>query len=95
MNILVVRTDKLGDFVTALPTCYVLKQHNPLNKIIVCVAPLNKQLAEACPFIDEVIVDEGGSMWSLVTELKRAKIDVSITLFSNTRVALAQFLAGF
>jgi len=94
MNILVVRTDKLGDFVTALPTLYVLKQFDPANRIIVCVSPLNKELALACPFIDEVIVDERGSIWSLVAALRKAKIDVSITLFSNTRVALAQFLAG-
>ena len=94
MNILVVRTDKLGDFVTALPTFYVLKQYDSNNKITACVAPLNKALAEACPFIDEVIVDEGGSLLTLVQQFRRAKVDVSVTLFSNTRVALAQFLAG-
>ena len=93
MNILVVRTDKLGDFVTALATFYILKKYNARNKVIACVAPLNKDLAEACPFIDEVIVDEGGSLLSLVTQLRHAKIDASITLFSNTRVAMAQFLA--
>jgi ADP-heptose:LPS heptosyltransferase len=58
MRILVVRNDKLGDFITALPTLYVLKHHNPENTIVACVAPLNKQLALACDFIDEVIVDE-------------------------------------
>ena len=94
MNILVVRTDKLGDFVTALPTLYVLKNYDQNNKIIACVAPLNKELALTCPFIDEVIVDEGGSLWSLVKSLRSAKIDISVTLFSNTRVALAQFMAG-
>ncbi|MBU1657517.1 glycosyltransferase family 9 protein [bacterium] len=94
MNILVVRTDKLGDFITALPTIYILKQHNPHNKIIVCISPLNKPLALSCDFIDEVIVDEGLGMWNFVKELKKAKIDASITLFSNTRVALTQFLAG-
>jgi ADP-heptose:LPS heptosyltransferase len=93
LNILVVRTDKLGDFVTALPTMYVLKQHNPKNRIIVCVAPLNRTLAESCDFIDEVIVDDDSNIFEFVRKLKRAKIDVSITLYSNTRVALAQFLA--
>lgn len=93
MNILVVRTDKLGDFITALPTFYVLKQHNPQNKIIACVAPLNGALAQSCDFIDEVIVDDGGSFWGLVAKLKEAKIDASLTLFSNTRMALAQFFA--
>ncbi len=45
-------------------------------------------------FIDEVIVDDGKSIWPLVSKLRNAKIDVSITLFSNTRIAMAQFLAG-
>lgn len=95
MNILVVRTDKLGDFITALPTCKVLKKHSPENKIIVCVAPLNESLAKACDFIDEVIVDDGKcSVFELASKLKAVKADVSVTLFSNTRVAFAQFLAG-
>ena len=72
MNILVVRTDKLGDFVTALPTLYALKQYNPENRVIACVAPLNQQLALACPFIDEVIVDDGQSLWLLVSKLRNA-----------------------
>lgn len=93
MNILVVRTDKLGDFVTALPAMYALKKHNPNNKIVACVAPLNNSLAKSCEFIDEVIVDDGGSFLTFVSKLRAAKIDVSITLYSNTRVAFAQFLA--
>lgn len=95
MRILVVRNDKLGDFITALPTLYVLKQYNRNNKIVVCVAPLNKKLAMACDFIDEVIVDRADdSVFTLARQLKDAKIDISITLFSNTKVAIAQFFAG-
>jgi ADP-heptose:LPS heptosyltransferase len=95
LNILVVRTDKLGDFITALPTCKVLKRHAPENRIIVCVAPLNESLAKACDFIDEVLVDDGkSSVFELSRKLKAVKADVSVTLFSNTRVAVAQFLAG-
>lgn len=93
MNILVVRNDKLGDFITALPTLYVLKHHSPKNRIIALVAPLNRKLAEACDFIDEVIVDSGGDILELAFKIKQADIDASITLFSNTRVALAQFIA--
>ncbi len=93
MNILVVRNDKLGDFITALPTFYVLKHHNPVNRMIALVAPLNRKLAESCDFIDEVIVDEGGDILELAFKIKKANIDASITLFSNTRVALAQWIA--
>lgn len=94
MKILVVRTDKLGDFITALPSIYILKHHNMQNKIVVCVAPLNETLAKSCDFIDEVIVDEPEqSFFTFVQKLRVAQIDASITLFSNTHVALAQFLA--
>ena len=71
----------------------VLKQHNPQNRIIACVAPLNESLALACGFIDEVIVDDNSGIWKFVKKLRHVEADVSITLFSNTRVALAQFLA--
>jgi len=95
MNILVVRTDKLGDFITALPALYVLKQHRKENRIVVCVAPLNLALARECEFIDEVIVDDGtSSVFTLAQKIRAAKIDASLTLFSNTRIGFALFLAG-
>jgi ADP-heptose:LPS heptosyltransferase len=95
MNILVVRNDKLGDFITALPAIYVLKNYDRKNRIVVLVAPLNKVLAESCEFIDEVIVDEkDSSVFVLASKIRESNIDASITLFSNTRVAVAQFLAG-
>jgi len=94
LNILVVRNDKLGDFITALPSFYVLKQYNPNNKIVALIAPLNLSLAKSCDFIDEVIVDDGkSSSYALARKIKTYNIDVSITLFSNTRVAFSQFLA--
>lgn len=93
MKILVVRNDKLGDFITALPTFYVLKHHNPANTIVALVAPLNQELAQSCPFIDEVIVDYGEHPLSLAQHLTKKNLDASITLFSTTRVALAQWLA--
>jgi ADP-heptose:LPS heptosyltransferase len=93
MTILVVRTDKLGDFMTALPTFYALKRHNPEHRVVACVAPLNRELAEACAFIDEVVVDTGEGLFAFASKLRRVNADVSVTLFSDTRVALAQFLA--
>jgi ADP-heptose:LPS heptosyltransferase len=94
MKILVVRTDKLGDFITALPAIYLLKKYNQENRVTVLVAPINRDLALACDFIDEVIVDDGkSSIFELSRKIREARVDVSITLFSNTRVAVAQFLA--
>ena len=95
MNILVVRTDKLGDFITSLPVMYVLKNHNKVNRIIACVSPINEALARKCDFIDDVIVDTpNSSVEELSRKIQKQNIDASITLFSNVRVAFAQFLAG-
>jgi len=94
LNIAVVRTDKLGDFITALPACKVLKNYDKNNKIYVCVSSMNAPLARECDFIDGVIIDDGCNVFELSRRLKEFKVDVSITLFSNTRVAVAQFLAG-
>lgn len=93
MKILVVRNDKLGDFITALPTLYVIKKHMPECHLAVLIAPLNESVALACDFIDEVIIDEGQKAKALAAFIKPKQFDLSITLFSNTRVALAQFLA--
>ncbi len=95
MNILAVRTDKLGDFITTLPAVYALKKYEPHNRVIVMVAPLNEELARSCSFIDEVIVDNANEpLLKLSKKIKEANIDASVTFFSNTRVALAQLLSG-
>ncbi len=93
MKILVVRNDKLGDFITALPSLYIIKQHLPDCHLAVLIAPLNESLALSCDFIDEIIIDEGQETKALAKFIKPKAFDLSITLFSNTRVALAQFLA--
>ena len=72
MNVLIVRNDKLGDFITALPSFWVVKNYNPEYKVIALVAPLNKELAKSCPFIDEVIVDDGkSSIFALSSKIKQ------------------------
>ena len=93
MKILVVRNDKLGDFITALPSLFIIKQHLPDCHLAVLIAPLNESVALECDFIDEIIIDEGQKAKELAKFLKPKQFDISITLFSNTRVAMAQFLA--
>lgn len=59
----------------------------------VLVSPINESIALACDFIDEVIVDHHQTTLALSSLLRAKRFDLSITLFSNTRVALAQLLA--
>ena len=94
MNILIVRNDKIGDFITALPACYILKQTFPQAQITVFIHPMNQSIAKACSFIDHIIIDNEESVFQLSKVLKQSHFDISFTLFSNTRVAIAQMLAG-
>lgn len=94
MKLLIVRNDKLGDFITTLPAIYLIKQYDRSIHITVLVASLNSELAQNISFIDDVIVDSNQPLQSLAMEIRIAAFDASITMFSNTRVALAQFLAG-
>ncbi|MEA3288889.1 MAG: lipopolysaccharide heptosyltransferase family protein, partial [Campylobacterota bacterium] len=54
MTILITRHDKIGDFVTMLPVCKVLKEQRKAN-IVMLVSKVNVQLAQKLEFVDEVI----------------------------------------
>ncbi len=54
-KILVIRNDKLGDFMQAWPAFAMLKASNPELKLTALVP--GYYLAEVCPFIDDVIID--------------------------------------
>lgn len=97
-NILVIRNDKLGDFMLAWPALSLLKRQYPGAKITVLVPGYTRPIAELCPWIDNVIVDDRhGSVLSDALHLsgliKAGHIDASISLFSEMRTALALWLA--
>ena len=56
-KILVIRNDKLGDFMQAWPAFAMLKASNPELKLTALVPSYTAPLAEICPFIDHVIID--------------------------------------
>ncbi len=93
MNILITRHDKIGDFVLTLPTYQVAKNQIPNSKIIALVSKVNFELASSMGFIDDVILyDE--DLFTLVKRIKEKNIDVSISAFTDTKLAFALLLAG-
>lgn len=98
MNILVIRNDKLGDFVLTLPCYIMLKTAFPEAKVSVLVPEYTAGIADACPYIDQVIIDPGKStlvgVSDLVKELRVHEFDSVITLFSTTRIGISVFLAN-
>ena len=97
-NILIIRNDKLGDFMLAWPTFQMVKQAFPESIIYALVPEYTKPMAELCPWIDEIIVDdqcEGISgLIKTTSKLRAANIDAALNLHSTPRVALALFFAG-
>ena len=97
-KILIIRNDKLGDFMLAWPAFALLKQQYPGASIIALVPDYTSPMARLCPSIDEVIIDNRlasavKDITALTRQIKNARIDASISLFSETRTALALCLA--
>ena len=93
MNLLISRHDKIGDFILTLPMIKLAKERIVGATVVVLVSKVNAELSKNLDFIDEVIVYED-DVFSLAKKIKEAKIDVSISAFTDTKVALALFLAG-
>lgn len=89
-RILVVRNDKLGDFMLAWPALKALRHASPDNHIAVLVPDYTAPMARLCPWIDEVIIDPGAGSGSQLTSLMRdGHFDALLTLFSTPRVGWA------
>jgi ADP-heptose:LPS heptosyltransferase len=71
-RILVIRRNRLGDMIYALPLLHALRRHYPKAHLCVACDPPGAAIAEACPAVNEVIVLETGwNPWQAL--LKNAK----------------------
>jgi ADP-heptose:LPS heptosyltransferase len=98
-SILVVRNDKLGDFMLAWPALACLRRNLPKAHIAVLVPAYTAPLAEACTYIDEIILDpklkgEWRNGLALGRTLRPRKFDAVITLFSRFDTGLGVWHAG-
>lgn len=90
-KILVVRNDKLGDFMLAFPSFALLKQSQPDAEVHALVPRYTQPMAELCPWIDRVIVDPGKksgilAFATLLWRVRAEKYGAIVSLFSTTRV---------
>lgn len=87
-RILVVRNDKLGDFMLAWPALALLKRSLPSSHISVLVPPYTRGLAGLCPWVDEVLCDPQD-----LAQVNRNNLDAVLTLFSTGRIGWQVFKA--
>ena len=98
-NILVIRNDKLGDFMLAWPALALLRKNLPKAHIAVLVPAYTAPLAEICPSVDQVVVDpklsgELRNGRALARLIKPEGFDTAIALFSRFDTGLGVRLAG-
>lgn len=98
-RILVIRNDKLGDFMLAWPALASLRKNLPKSHIAVLVPSYTEDLAEACDYVDEVVVDprlkgDWKNGRALAELLKPMKFDAVITLFSRFDTGYGVWAAG-
>ncbi|MGB5278406.1 MAG: glycosyltransferase family 9 protein [Gammaproteobacteria bacterium] len=92
-NILVIRNDKLGDFMLAWPAISLLKLQYPESKITALVPSYTKPIAECCPWIDNILVDKKTGAIELAGQIKTGRYDASVSLYSELRTSMALWLA--
>ncbi len=97
-NILIVRTDRIGDVVLTLPMASVLKKHFPGCRVTFLLREYTKVLAAENEFIDEVITLDNENykkgLLKTFSFIKNENFDTVITVFPRFRFALIFFLAG-
>ncbi len=98
-KILLIRNDKIGDFMLAWPALSLLKKQYPDAEITALVPEYTADLARLCEWIDCVLIDEKkpffiSDIFQLKNEIKKQKFDVSISLFLQTRTSMALWLSG-
>ncbi len=97
-NILVVRTDRMGDMVLTIPAMRALKTKYPGARLSVWISASTRDLVDGLPFIDEVIVQEANLGWigylGLIARLRRSRFDLAVIFHTKQKTNLACFLAG-
>jgi len=100
-NILIIRTDRMGDVVLTTPAIKALRRAYPAACITILVVPATYDLINGNPYVDEILVDDRvGShkwlfgFWRLIREIRSKQFDLAIIFHTKRRYNLACFLAA-
>lgn len=91
-NILLVRTDRIGDVVLVTPAISVLRENFPGARISFLASPYAAGVVRSNPALSEVLEDR--PFLELVGELRRRRFDAAVIFFVNFKVVMATLLAG-
>ena len=96
-NILIIRTDRIGDVILSLPLAALIKKHFPGCKVSFLLKEYTKDLISDHPYIDDVIILEESNgkipIFTNVNRLKSKFFDTSIIVYPTFITALIVFLS--
>lgn len=96
-NLLIVRTDRIGDVVLSLPLAELIKKHYPDCRITFLLKDYTKSLVEGHPFIDNILIlKEKNNKISLIEnilQIKKNSYDAVVVVYPTFITALIIFLS--
>lgn len=96
-NLLVVRTDRIGDVILSLPLAEIIKKHFPKCKVTYLLREYTKCLAQNHPFIDEILLlkEKNGNVIirENFKELKKYGFDSCLIVYPTFQTSLIAFLS--
>jgi heptosyltransferase-2 len=97
-NILIVRTDRIGDVVLSLPMAELVKKKFPDCRVAYFIRNYTRPLIDGNPFIDEVVIAEesdGEIRFMKSLEIIKSKnFDTCVVVNPTLKISLMMFLAG-
>jgi len=100
-NILIVRTDRIGDVVLTTPAIKALRHEYPAARISILVTPQTLDLVRGNPYLDEILVDDRTGhnkdlfgFLRLARQIRLKQFDLAIILHTKRRYNLACYTAG-
>jgi glycosyltransferase involved in cell wall biosynthesis/ADP-heptose:LPS heptosyltransferase/predicted SAM-dependent methyltransferase/MoaA/NifB/PqqE/SkfB family radical SAM enzyme len=94
-KVLIIKTDGIGDFVIFSGAIHYYRELYPGSKISIIVRECSRELAETCPYFDEVIVNHRQPMVydpdyaaAFIKNIQAAKFDVAVCpIYSRDKVS--------
>ena len=86
-NIIVSRTDKIGDLVLSIPSFFMVKKMYPKAKLTILVRNYNYDVVKNLSYIDEVIKIDDYEEKELEKKIEGIKAEIFIALYSDKNVA--------
>lgn len=99
-KILIIRTDRFGEFILNTPVIKAIRQRFPAAYICIVVSPKVQEIVEGNPDINDIMIYDEKAMsgilksFKLICEIRKRKFDLVVILNPKKKFNIITFLAG-